>query len=160
MQILAIYGLLHAITRNFGELWKSLNRPDYATKLGVLRVVCIAVLVWPATARWGIEGTALVVTGVYLVPMLPLDVYIAANIVEGRSSQIYREYLYPFVAAATMFGTLWYARGLVEVPPLIEFLVLVPAGAVIYAVTAFLLERQFEWGIERNLQMILKGMRG
>jgi PST family polysaccharide transporter/lipopolysaccharide exporter len=159
MQLLSMYGLLHAITRNFGEVWKALGRPDYVTKLSVLRVVLMAVLIWPATARWGIEGTALVVTGVYLFPMLPIDVYLAADIVEGHSLQLYREYLYPFVAAATMYGSLWYARGMAEVAPLVELLVLVPAGAVVYLVVAFALEQRFEWGIEQNLRMIADGVR-
>jgi len=159
MQLLAMYGLLHAITRNFGEVWKALGRPDYVTKLGLLRVVLMAILILPATALWGIEGTALVVTGVYLFPLLPLDVYLAADIVEGHSAQLYREYLYPFVAAATMFGSLWYARGIVGVTPLVELVVLVPAGAVVYFVIAFLLEQRFEWGIEQNIRMIADGVR-
>ncbi|WP_138004396.1 lipopolysaccharide biosynthesis protein [Halalkalirubrum salinum] len=160
MQILALYGLLHSITRNFGAVWKALGRPDYVTKLGMFRVLCIAALIWPATARWGIEGTALVVVGVYVFPMLPIDVYLAAKTVEGRSIQIYREYAYPFVAASVMFATLWYARTLVELSPLVEFLALVPAGAAIYIVTAVVLERQFDWGIERNIRMVVNGIRG
>lgn len=160
MQLLAVYGLLHSITRNFGAVWKAMGRPDYLAKLGVLRVICIAIFIWPATARWGIEGTALVVVGVYLLPMLPIDVYLAARMVEGRSLQLYREYAYPFVAATVMFVSLRYAISLVEVPPLVEFVLLVPAGAIVYFVVAFLLERKFDWGIERNIRMITDGIRG
>jgi PST family polysaccharide transporter/lipopolysaccharide exporter len=159
MQILAMYGLMHAITRNFGAVWKALNKPDLIFKTGSLRVICIAIVIWPATALWGIEGTALTVTGIYLFPMLPLDVYLAARLVDARSAQIYTEYLYPFVAAAVMFGTLWYARILMGVSPLVELLVLVPAGVVIYTTVAFLLERQFDWGVEQNIRMIVGGIR-
>lgn len=160
MQLLALYGLLHAITRNFGAVWKALDRPDYVAKTGTLRVACLAVLMWPVTARFGIEGTAMVVVGVYAFPMLPIDVYLAARMVEGRSVQFYREYLYPFVAALTMFGSLRYARGFLEVSPLVELLLLIPAGAVVYFAAAFLLERQFDWGIEQNLRMITDGVLG
>jgi PST family polysaccharide transporter/lipopolysaccharide exporter len=160
MQILALYGLMHAITRNFGAVWKALGRPDYIAKLGFLRVCCIALLIWPATARWGIEGTALTVVAVYIVPMLPLDIYLAANIVEGRSMQLYSEYLYPFVAATVMFGSLRYATSVTNIPPLIELIVLIPTGALLYFAVAYLLERQFNWGIERNLRMIRDGLRG
>jgi PST family polysaccharide transporter/lipopolysaccharide exporter len=159
MQILAMYGLMHAITRNFGAVWKALGRPDMIFKLGALRVACIAIVIWPATALWGIEGTALTVTGIYLFPMLPLDVYLAARLVDGKSIQLYREYLYPFVAATVMFGTLWYVRMLLTVSPLLELLILVPAGAVIYMTAAFLLERTFDWGVEQNIQMIVNGIR-
>lgn len=160
MQLLAMYGLLHAITRNFGAVWKSLGRPDLIAKLGVLRVVCIAVLIWPVTARFGIEGTALVVVGVYLFPMVPIDVYLASRMVEGRSMQFYREYAYPFVAAATMFGSLTYARGFLDVSPLVELLVLIPSGALVYFAVAAVLEWSFDWGIEQNLRMITDGVRG
>lgn len=159
MQLLAIYGLLHAITANFGAVWKALNRPDYITKIGVLRIVCIGLLIWPATARWGIEGTAMVVVGVYLIVIFPLDVYLAADIVGGRSKQFYREYTYPFVAAVTMFGTLWYLHRSLELSPLVEFVVSIPIGAVVYLAVAFVLERQFDWGIEQNIQTIVGGIR-
>ncbi len=159
MQILAMYGLLHAITRNFGAVWKALGRPDYIVKTGLLRIACIAILIWPATARWGFEGTALVVVGVYVFPMLPVDVYLAARLVEGRSTQLYMEYLYPLVAASVMFVSLRYAALVTDLPPLVEFVLLVPAGAVIYFAVAFLLERRFDWGIEHNIRTIRDGMR-
>jgi len=160
MQILAMYGLLHAITRNYGEIWKALGRPDLMFKTGSLRIICIAILIWPLTARFGIEGTAVVVTGIYFFPMLPLDVYLTAKLTDIDSMALYEEYLYPFVASLIMFGTCWYARTLVSVPPLVEFIALIPTGATIYIVAAFLLERQFDWGVEQNIQMILSGMRG
>ena len=160
MQILAMYGLLHSVTRNFGAVWKALGRPDLIVKTGLLRVFCIAVMIWPATAMWGIEGTALTVTLVFLFPMLPIDVWLAAKLTEGRPRQLYREYLYPCVAATTMFGTLWYARTLVDLPPVVEFVLLIPAGALVYGGAAFVLERRFDWGVEQNLQMILNGIRG
>jgi len=160
MQILAIYGLVHSITRNFGAVWKALGRPDLIAKMGALRVTLYAIAIWPATAMWGIEGTALVVTGIFLFPMMPIDVYLAAKLTEARSVQIYEEYAYPFVAASVMFLTLWYARQLVAVSPLVEFLLLIPSGAVIYAAAAFLLERRFDWGVEQNIQTIVNGMRG
>lgn len=159
MQILAMYGLMHSITRNFGAVWKSLNRPDLGFKTGTLRIFFIAIFIWPATARWGIEGTALVVTGVYLLPMLPVDVYLTSKLTETPSMEFYMEYLYPFIAAGIMFGTLWYARGLVELSPLIEFVLLVPSGAVVYFLVSAVLERQFDWGIEQILRMIVRGVR-
>ncbi|WP_418284994.1 lipopolysaccharide biosynthesis protein [Halorubrum sp. DTA46] len=159
MQILAMYGLFHAITRNFGAVWKALGRPDYIVKTGLLRIVCIAVLIWPATARWGIEGTALVVVGVYVFPMLPIDVYLAAQLVEARPAQIYSEYAYPFIAASVMFVTLRYVAFATDLSSLGEFVLLVPAGAVIYLAVAFLLERRFDWGIQHNLRTIRDGMK-
>jgi len=158
MQILAFYGLAHASTSNFGEVWKALDRPDIITKVSTLRVICVAVLIWPATARWGIEGTALVVTGVYLFIMLPVDVYMTGRVTDTPTVMIYREFLYPFVAAATMFGSLWYARTLIDLSPLVELVLLVPAGVLVYAIVSLLLEQQFDWGIEQLFRTIVRGI--
>jgi PST family polysaccharide transporter/lipopolysaccharide exporter len=159
MQILAFYGLFHAVTRNFGELWKSQGRPDIQVKIGLLRITCLAILLWPATAALGITGTALVVTGVYLFPMLPLDVYITADMLETTSSRFYREFSYPLVGAATMFGSLWYVRSMTAWSPLVELVVLIPAGAVVYVAVSLLLEEQFEWGIKQMFGMVVKGIK-
>lgn len=158
LQLLALYGLLHSITRNFGSVWKAIGRPDLITKLGLVRVACIAVLIWPATAVWGIEGTALVVTGVYLFPMLPLDVHIISRTTDVTAAEMYREFLLPLAPASAMFATLWVARSLVDVPAAIELVLLIPAGAAIYLLGAYLVDRRFQWGIERNVRSIIGGI--
>ena len=158
LQLLALYGLLHAITRNFGSLWKAIDRPDLTAKLPLVGLVGIAICIWPMTARWGIVGTALAVILPSLVVLFPLNVYVTATLVECKTWDIYREYAYPFVAASAMFGILWYARLVLSLPALVEFLLLIPAGAAIYLGVALLLERRFGWGIEENLRTVLEGI--
>ncbi|MFC6721140.1 lipopolysaccharide biosynthesis protein [Halobacteriaceae archaeon SHR40] len=159
LQILAMYGLMHGITRHVGSVWKTLDRPDFMVYAGLIRISLMAIFILPATARWGINGTALVVTGIYIFPMLPIDIYITARLTEMRSIRLYKEYLYPFIAALTMFGTLWYARTLVDVPPIVELVVLIPAGAVVYIAVSALLEWQFDWGVEEIVRTVAKGMK-
>ena len=158
MQLLALYGLLHALTRNFGSIWKAVGRPDIITKLGLIRVVCIAIFIWPATARWGIEGTAFVVVAVYFFPLLPLDVYFVSKFTHVAVVDVFREFWYPFVAGTTMFGVLWVALLFVDVPAIVELIILIPAGAVVYAGAAFVLDHRFNWGIRGNLESIVKGV--
>lgn len=158
LQLLALYGLLHSMTRNFGAVWKAIGRPDLITKLGLLRVACIAVLIWPSTAMWGIEGTAAVVVGVYLFPMLPVDVYLISQTTEATMIDIGREYLFPLGPAALMFGILWPARSLVDVPLALELVLLIPAGAMIYVLAAYAIDQRYQWGIERNVRSIIGGI--
>jgi PST family polysaccharide transporter/lipopolysaccharide exporter len=160
MQLLAIFGLCHGITGNYGEIWKTLNRPDLMVKTAAVRVFLMALFIWPATARWGIEGTALVVAGVYAFPVVPLHIHVTARLTELSPFALYREYLYPFVASLTMFGTLWYLRPYLDFSPLIELVVFIPAGVVIYSVIVVVMERQFDWGIRQNIQLIVRGIRG
>ena len=158
MQLLALYGLLHALTRNFGSIWKAVGRPDIMTKLGVIRVICIAILIWPATARWGIEGTAFVVVAVYLFPLLPLDVYYVTQFVNVSMIEVFREFWYPFIGGTTMFTVLWVGVSVAALPALVELLVLIPAGVIVYAVTSFALDQRFDWGMRQNLESIAGGI--
>lgn len=155
LQLLAIYGLLHSMTRNFGEVWKAIGRPDLITKLGFVRVICIALLIWPATAMWGIEGTAAVVVGVYIFPMLPLDVYFISRTTTVHSREIYFEYLYPIIASGVMFGLLWMLIYMFDMSYIVELLVLIPSGAIIYTVAAYVVDTRTEWGIQRSIRVII-----
>ena len=159
MQLLAFYGLCHAITRNFGSIWKAIDRPDLIAKLGAVRVVCIAILIWPATAAWGIEGTALVVVGVYIFPMVPLDTYLVSETTGLNPWDFIREWIYPFAGSLLMFATLWYTMRHITLQPLVELLILVPAGALLYLLIALLLNRSFDWGIDDNVRTIVAGLK-
>ena len=159
-QILAIYGLVHAITRNFGSLWKAVGRPDLTMKMPAIGVVVIALVIWPATAQWGVVGTALAVVFVSVGIVFPLNVYVSTSMIEAHPLAIYREYAYPCLASLVMVGTLWTATEYISLPPAVELLLLIPAGALVYVCTAFVLERQFAWGIEANLRLIVNRVVG
>ncbi|SFH79171.1 lipopolysaccharide exporter [Halorubrum aquaticum] len=154
MQLLALYGLFHSITRNFGSVWKALDRPDVIAKLAAVRVACIAALIWPAAARFGIEGVGLVVVGVYAFPMLPLDVYILSKMTEIRPLLFFREWFYPLVGAGVMFVSLRRLRGLMDVTPLVELVVLIPTGIVVYTAAALVLSQVSPWKIENDIRSI------
>jgi len=159
MQILAFYGLFHALTSNFSEVWKSQGRPDLQVKLGLVQMGCLAIAVWPAAAQWGIEGVALSVTGISLFPMIPLDVYITAELLETTSIEIYREFAYPLIAALTMFGSVWYIRSVVDLSHVGELVLLIPAGTLIYAGATLVLADRFGWGIRHLFGMVIRGIK-
>jgi PST family polysaccharide transporter/lipopolysaccharide exporter len=159
LQLLAVFGLIHAITRDFGGVFNALGRPDLNVKLDVVRIACLLVVIWPATARWGIDGTAAAVVGVYVLPMFPLDVHYTAKLVGMRSVDIYRQFAYPALASGVMFASLWHARGRLDVSPLVELLALVPSAVVVYGVTVLTLDRASDWGIERDIRRIVAGVR-
>lgn len=159
MQILAMYGLLRAIGKTFGSVWKAIGRPDLITKLSALRTVLMALAIYPATAAWGIEGTALVVTGIYVFPMLPLDLYIISRSIDATIPQVVSEFVYPLVASVVMAGGVWYVHSVTQMSPIFEFFVLVAVGVVLYPAGALLLEMTFDWGISKNLRMIFSSLK-
>ena len=160
MQLLAIYGLLHAATRTYGSLWKAVNRPDLMLKLPAIGVGCIALTIWPATAMWGIVGTGLAIVGVSLCIVFPINVFVTARLLAASPLLIVKEYVYPLLASLVMLAVLVGGARVVAVPPLAEWLLMIPVGAVVYFGTAYLLERRFDWGIEENIRTVVDGVVG
>jgi PST family polysaccharide transporter/lipopolysaccharide exporter len=158
LQIFAVYALFHGFARNIGALWKALGVHDLDTKIGVLRVLLIALFIWPATARYGIEGSALVITSVFVLVVIPLNVYLTAKTLSTTNWAIYRTIFYPALASSLMFVVLWGSRLFVELSPLVELLVFVPAGVILYVAATLLIQQQFDWDIEDNLRLILDGV--
>jgi PST family polysaccharide transporter/lipopolysaccharide exporter len=159
MQLLAIYGLLRSVGKTMGPVWKTLDRPDYVTKLSALRVTLIALTVVPMTHRFGIEGTALVVVGIYVFPMLPLDTYVLVNSIQASYARFARELAYPLVASTLMFLAVVLVRQQVALSPgVLEFVVLVFTGVVGYAVATGALVAGSDWGIENNLKSLVNAV--
>ena len=159
MQILAIFGLLRAISKTFGPLWKAIGRPDYITKLSFIRVVLLAIFIWPATEAYGIVGTALVVTGIFIFPMMPMDMYLTVKAIDGTFTQVLRELVYPLFASGAMAAVGWYTASLLDVPPIVELPLLIVLGVVVYGVLVLFLESQFDWGVRQNFETVLSSIR-
>jgi PST family polysaccharide transporter/lipopolysaccharide exporter len=159
MQILAVYGFLRALGQTFGPVWKALDRPDVITKLSLIRVTLMAILIWPMTAAYGIAGTAATVTLISVFPMVPLDIYVTVRMIEMRMTEVYREIALPTVASILMAGIVWFVDESVVLPAAAELVLAVAVGAVSYVALVFLFERQFQWGIGRNLQSIVSAVR-
>jgi O-antigen/teichoic acid export membrane protein len=160
MQILAAYGLLRAIGRTFSPAWKAIGRPDYVTKLSLVRIAILAVLIVPATSRFGIEGTAALVVGVYVFPMMPLDLWVHVRSIEITYWEFVQEVVYPFAASVVMAGCILLVQDALAVSPVVEFVTSVAVGVVTYAVAAGVMMTTFDWGIETNLLSAVESVRG
>lgn len=159
MQILCGYGFLRALGQAFGPVWKTLDRPDIVTKFSAIRVLLMAILIWPATEMYGIVGTAIVVTAVYVFPMMPLDVYVTVDMLDLRYMEIIREIAYPFVASAAMAGVVWYTDSTLSFGPAVELVVSVAVGVAAYGIAVLFLDRQSNWGITGNIRGIVMNAR-
>ncbi|AUV83741.1 lipopolysaccharide biosynthesis protein [Salinigranum rubrum] len=158
MQLLALYGVYRAIGKTMGALWKAVGRPDYVTKLSLLKVALLAVLIYPVTVRWGITGTAALIVAVNLVVMAPLDLYITAKILETTSTRILSEVTYPLLASAVMAGATWYVGQALVLPAWIELCVMVVTGGVVYAAAVLALDLGTNWGMRANLRQLVSNV--
>ena len=159
MKILAGYALLRSIGKTMSPLWKAIGRPDYITKVSLLRVVIAAILIIPATNAYGINGAGLVILGTYLFPMFPIDVYLVVTSIEGSYTRFARELAYPLIGSGEMYAlvtTIDQRNPLA--PGVVEFALLVAVGAVTYVAAVGLLATQFRWGIKKNIRSLVDAL--
>lgn len=167
MQLLGVYGLLRSMGATMGPVWKAVGRPDYIAKLSALRVTLIAIFIYPATMMYGIEGTAGLITGVYIFPMMPIDVYLIAKTVESSPVRILREVSYPLVASVGMGAAVTYVYRTVSIEAplmgivgasIIEFTLLILVGIVVYVALALALMYSLDWEVRQNLESIFDAL--
>lgn len=160
MQLIAVYGLIVSVTSNFGSVWKAVGRPDYMTKIGVIRLVVLGAIIIPLTTTYGITGTAAAVTMVYIFPTLPLDIYLAVKSVNGSFTRLFRELSFPAVASVVMGGVVVFVDLQVDLwGPIADFALLTTVGVLVYAVSVFILDLGFDWGMQREFRAIITAIR-
>jgi len=161
LQVLSVYGLIISLASSFGPVWLALGRPDFSAKVGALRVVVMAVLIYPATTEYGVAGTAGAVIAAYLIGGLPVDLYLATRLMEMRLVRFLRELVFPAVAAGSMGAVVWVAReSLAFDAPVLELAVLVVLGVVVYALAVVVLVRGVGWKLEQNLRSVASALGG
>ena len=159
MKILAGYALLRSIGKTMSPLWKAIGRPDYITKVSLLRVVIAAILIIPATNAYGINGAGLVILGTYLFPTFPIDIYLAVTSIEGSYTRFARELAYPLIGSGAMYALVATVDQRNPLAPgVVEFTLLVAVGAVTYVAAVGLLATQFRWGIKKNIRSLVDAL--
>lgn len=156
LQLLAVFGLLLSVTNTYNPVWKTLNRPDYGTKMGAVKVVSMAILIFPLTTAYGIEGAALTVVIASVFPVFPLSTYMLVSMLDTSYRRLAIEVAYPAAASLLMGGVVFAARRtLVDSPTMLAVLALVLVGIVSYAVAVLVMTRRLRWNIDRNLRSLV-----
>jgi PST family polysaccharide transporter/lipopolysaccharide exporter len=155
LQLVAAYGLLVSLVSTFSPIWKTLGRPDYLSKIALVRVVTIALFIYPATVRFGIAGTAAVVAGAYVVPALPIEFYLVIDVVGTSYRRFFRELSYPVVASAGMGVVVRWVRESTALDSSVAgFFLLVGVGVVAYLVSAVAVDRWTRWDLKRDCRAV------
>jgi PST family polysaccharide transporter/lipopolysaccharide exporter len=161
LQLLAVFGLLRAITTAMGALWRAVGRPDYATKTSMLKIVLMAAAIIPAIQTYGLEGAAYTIIAVMAFPILPLDTYLTVKQISATYRSVVLELLYPTVAAGLMAGVVIAVReSLPYDPSILTFVFLVLVGGVSYVLAVGLLSVGFNWKVRENVQWVIRNVAG
>jgi O-antigen/teichoic acid export membrane protein len=152
VQILVLWGWIRSFRATTGPVLLAQGRPDLVTKFTAFKVVILAVLVVPASLRWGIVGTSwAVVTAAALE--VPLLIRSLGTAVQTGPMQIVRRLARPLPAAMAMSGVVLFLQRLLSAQGIaVRLGASVVLGAATYLVLTLLLDRQLRWGLRRDVE--------
>jgi len=154
MQLLAVWGLIRSVRATVGPLFKAVGRPDYNTKLHAFKLLLIAIFIYPATASWGILGTAAVIVGSAMVEN-PIADYFALREINAEPVQFVRLIAYPALGSLIMALGVFLIRESIPSTTIWGFFLMVIAGVVIYSIVIISLELRFGYDIRSILKVVV-----
>lgn len=82
VRILVLSGFVRSIIATGGPLYQAVGRPDLDFKMNMPRFIVLVALIWPLSARWGLEGAsfAIVLALVATVPPWAISIKNLVNV--------------------------------------------------------------------------------
>lgn len=154
MQILAIWGLMRSFASTSDPVRKAICRPDYVTKLGIIKVALLAVFIYPVTTQYGIEGTAFLLIGTFLFPQWPIELRWVINSTGTTSARYLQTLIYPFILSIVMGLTVVFVQQSLDIQPVLKFSLLIAIRVASYVLVVKVLETWFEWEITGDIRDI------
>jgi len=145
MQVLALWGGLRAFGANGGSVFKAVGRPDIGVKIQALKVIIIAVLIYPAADLLGVVGVAWVIIGSTFIT-LPLHLYFVLTIIQGTATKLLNLTFYPLVGSGIMFAVVRiFDAYMLDDIGVIELGALIVIGMIIYLSIMIGFEKQTKY---------------
>ena len=142
IQALAVWGGLRAFGANGGAIFKSVGRPDLGVRIQTLKVVVIALTIYPAAEYFGVMGVALAIVGSTFIT-LPIQLHLILSIIQGKAIDLLRIVLYPLVGSLCMFvAVVELDLLLISEFSVINLILLIIVGAMFYLLFMAVVEKQ------------------
>jgi lipopolysaccharide exporter len=98
LQVLALWGSLDVLKMTTPDLFRALGHPDWFAKATLVKIVVLAVTIYPLSAAWGIVGTAVAVVLAALAD-IPFTLRWVCQALGFRLPDLLRPLLAPLVGA-------------------------------------------------------------
>ncbi|SFR66507.1 lipopolysaccharide biosynthesis protein [Halogeometricum limi] len=155
MQVLAIWGFVLSVGATSGPLLKAIGRPDYVTKVMVMKTIALAVIILPAVERFGVTGAA---AAVLLSALFTSEItinYLVLREIDGSVRRFVMTIGMPLVVSGIMGAAVFAVQNVV--PPemaLVQFVAAILTGVVSYGLVILFVENTFDYGIRRLVTQV------
>jgi O-antigen/teichoic acid export membrane protein len=134
MQIMAVAGLLRAVTATGGAIFHGAGVPRYDFWMNTSRAGTILLTIWPLANMWGITGVAVSIT-LGIATTIPFFVYKTAEITGLSLSKYATSFAGPMLCSVVMAGAVYPVLG----TSLVRLVVGISVGMAVYSGLAYML---------------------
>jgi O-antigen/teichoic acid export membrane protein len=107
VRILVLAGFVRSFAALAGPMFQAVGRPDLDFKMNLPRFLCTVGLIWPACARWGLEGVCWVVL-VATCTTLPTWIYGIKKLVGVGPAVVARQSAWGLLVSAPIALLAWW----------------------------------------------------
>jgi len=151
MQVLTLAGLFRSIVSTMSPVFFALNRPDIDTKFQTIRFLCLAILIYPLTAHWGLFGTSCAVLLGILISSV-LFIFTIIKITQCDIGQITKIIVYPFINTITIVSIIYILKIFFNFYSIWHILMIVIILCLNYLLITFLLDKLLNYGIYKIIR--------
>ena len=151
MMILVFAGLIRSIAATSGPIFYAVGKPRIDTLWQIIRLIIIAILIFPFTIKWGITGTSFVV----LLSIFISNIGFSYNVIKITRCEI-KKYskmiIFPFGNGMIMVSCIFILKKYLNPIGILEFILLVGFGILIYLIIMNIFDRYLNY----KMQVLLK----
>ncbi|MFU1781510.1 lipopolysaccharide biosynthesis protein [Haloarcula japonica] len=142
---MSIWGIIRSLGANIGPVFKAVGRPDYDTKIQVVKVIFIGLFIYPAAEAFGTVGVVYTLVGSAVLTM-PILYYLSLSIVNGELSRLVTITVYPAIGSATMFAFLTYVkRNILRIAEIVQIPILILLGIAAYTAIMLIFDKYLNY---------------
>ncbi|MBI9016348.1 MAG: lipopolysaccharide biosynthesis protein [Phycisphaerae bacterium] len=144
MQTLSIYGLIRSLSSIISPALRAISQHHITTRVLTLRLIIMAIIIYPLCKSHGFNGAALAVVINFMVGY-PIEQYIAIKKLNASLKETLKFITIPMVSAIIMIMSISYIEYLFNYGGIIPFITLSVAGIAIYLISTVLLSLFFRY---------------
>lgn len=157
LQLLAIWGMERSIIATTPPVFMALGVPKQLTRLALIRLVIMAIVIYPLSIRWGIVGTA----GAVLIAAMvadPFGYFWILGLIDCKISDFFRVLFPSLAATGTMIAAVYVAKTMISLSPMTDLGILLILAVSTFAGVSYILDKTFRLGVMESLGYVLRNL--
>ena len=151
IKILVWAGLIKALIDATTPVFNAAGKPNINTKWQLVNFLVLGTLIYPLSKIWGVTGLSIAVLSGNAIAVL-VSIYEANRILKFEYHKLLKLIVIPLLSMITSILFISWFREILYYEKLIELILLVISGGLLYIILIFLLDKIFNYGMTKIIR--------